>query len=193
MEQYPEKKVLLLESALDLIKEHGFHGTPVSLVAKTAGVAAGTVYTYFQSKDELILEIYSYVKSQVLQEISSLDPVEKSFEERFLALWDNWISLYLRRISFQSFLEQFASSPYNTEEVQEQADPLEAWFLDFFRQGVESGVLREMDPRLLMVLVKGNVISMIRFKTYFSKKLKNTEEELKMIPKMIWDAIKKQD
>lgn len=193
MEQYPDKKVQLLESALDLIKEHGFHGTPVSLVAKKAGVAAGTVYTYFQSKDELILEIYSYVKNQVLQEISTLDPVGEPFEKRFFALWNNWIALYLRRVSFQRFLEQFASSPYNSEKVQEQEDPLETWFLNFFEEGVTTGALRKIDPRILMVLVKGNVISLVRFKVYFSKKVKNTEEELAMIPQMIWETIRNQD
>lgn len=193
MEQYPDKKVLLLESALDLIKEHGFHGAPVSLVAKNAGVAAGTVYTYFQSKDELILEIYHYVKSQVLKELSTLDPVGEPFKNRFFSLWYNWISLYLKKVSFQSFLEQFTSSPYNTDELQEQDDPLDTWLYNFFKDGVESGALRQVDPRILMVMVKGNAISMVRFKVYFSKKVKNTDEELEMIPQMLWEAIRRQN
>ena len=56
-----DKKKCIIQSALDLIQEHGFHGCPVSMVAKNAGVAAGTIYTYFENKDSLIIGIYEYV------------------------------------------------------------------------------------------------------------------------------------
>ncbi|WP_226390542.1 TetR/AcrR family transcriptional regulator [Penaeicola halotolerans] len=83
MEQIAEKKKLVFESALELIKENGFHGSPMSMVAKKAGVAAGTIYTYFESKDELIVELYYYIKSKMLNEISEKDDPSLPFQERF--------------------------------------------------------------------------------------------------------------
>ena len=55
-EQKPggDKRTAIFESTLALVREQGFHGTPMSQVAKKAGVAAGTLYLYFESKDHLI-------------------------------------------------------------------------------------------------------------------------------------------
>ncbi|WP_332913757.1 TetR/AcrR family transcriptional regulator [Algoriphagus boritolerans] len=83
MDQTQDKRILILESALELIRENGFHGTPVSIVAKHAGVAAGTVYTYFKSKDELIVALYHYVKAGLLSEISAKDHASDPFQKRF--------------------------------------------------------------------------------------------------------------
>ena len=48
----------ILEAALELIAERGFHGAPISMIAKKAGVGEGTIYIYFENKDALINELY---------------------------------------------------------------------------------------------------------------------------------------
>lgn len=179
-----------MESALELIRENGFHGTPVSLVAKHAGVAAGTVYTYFASKDEMIVAIYHYVKDALLKEISAKDQVSDPFEKRFFALWENLIEVYLQKPSYQNFLEQFISSPYNSVEVQQGPDPWGDWLQSFFKEGIESGVLKPLNPNILAVMVMGSVISLIRYKVYFKSKKSFAGDELQLIPLMVWDGIK---
>jgi len=190
MDQISSKKVQILESALELIRENGFHGCPISQVAKHASVASGSVYTYFESKDELIYELYRYVKSEVLKEISEKDDPKKNFEDRFFDFWDNLTSLYQERVAFQSFLEQFTSSPYNTESMQLETDPWGKWTEAFFREGVESGQLRPLNPKILSMMVMGSVISLIRFKTYFKTKTASASHDLHLISKIVWDGIK---
>jgi len=41
-----------------LVARHGFHGASMSAVAREAGVATGTAYTHYTSKDELVLAAY---------------------------------------------------------------------------------------------------------------------------------------
>lgn len=190
MDQNTGKKVQILESALELIRENGFHGCPISQVAKHASVAAGSVYTYFESKDEMILELYRYVKSEVMKEISEKDDPKKNFEERFFDFWNNLTSLYQERPAFQSFLDQFSSSPYNTDAIQLEDDPWGEWTVAFFKEGVESGYLRPLNPKILSIMVMGSIISLIRFKTYFKTKTASTSQEFHLIPKMVWDGIK---
>ncbi|WP_026967755.1 TetR/AcrR family transcriptional regulator [Algoriphagus terrigena] len=190
MDQISSKKVQILESALELIREKGFHGSPISQVAKHASVAAGSVYTYFESKDEMIFELYRYVKSEVLKEISEKDDPKKNFEDRFFDFWNNLTSLYQERVAFQSFLEQFTSSPYNTETMQLETDPWGRWTEAFFREGVESGQLRPLNPKILSMMVMGSVISLIRFRTYFKTKTASASQDLHLIPQMVWDGIK---
>jgi len=56
-EMREEKKGLIMKSALELFANHGFHGTSITDIAAHARISKGLLYNYFQSKDELILEI----------------------------------------------------------------------------------------------------------------------------------------
>jgi len=53
-----DKRAEIIRAALELIAEHGFHGAPMAMIAEKAGVAAGTIYRYFESKDVLITELH---------------------------------------------------------------------------------------------------------------------------------------
>lgn len=52
-----QKKQLILDTALELFAENGFHATSMSQVAKKAGVSKGLAYNYFESKQEILDEI----------------------------------------------------------------------------------------------------------------------------------------
>ncbi len=64
--QRDEKAQLIMENALELFARKGFYSTSVSEIAKAAGISKGLMYNYFQSKDQLLIEIlkkgfYEYV------------------------------------------------------------------------------------------------------------------------------------
>ena len=48
-----------------LVARDGFHGASMSAVASEAGVATGTAYTHYASKDELVLAAYREAKAQL--------------------------------------------------------------------------------------------------------------------------------
>jgi TetR/AcrR family fatty acid metabolism transcriptional regulator len=52
------KRDLILRAATTVFGRHGFFNAQVADVAREAGVAAGTVYLYFRSKDELLVSIF---------------------------------------------------------------------------------------------------------------------------------------
>ena len=52
-----QKKQLILDTALELFAENGFHATSMSQVAKKAGVSKGLAYNYFESKQDILDEI----------------------------------------------------------------------------------------------------------------------------------------
>lgn len=54
----PDKRERILAAAVKVFAKQGFHGTRVSDVAKAAGVADGTIYLYFQSKDDLLGSLF---------------------------------------------------------------------------------------------------------------------------------------
>src|ERR1022692_2256901 len=64
-----DKKECILSAALDLFAEKGFHGTAVPEIAERAGVAAGTIYRYFTSKEAMVNAVYQRQKSQLLASV----------------------------------------------------------------------------------------------------------------------------
>jgi len=54
-----KKRKLILDTALELFAEHGFHATSMSQIASKAGISKGLAYNYFESKKELLNEIIS--------------------------------------------------------------------------------------------------------------------------------------
>src|SRR5947207_9312362 len=54
----PPKRDLILRAATDVFADRGYFNAQVADVARAAGVAAGTVYLYFRSKDDLLVSIF---------------------------------------------------------------------------------------------------------------------------------------
>jgi TetR/AcrR family fatty acid metabolism transcriptional regulator len=62
------KKDAILRAAIDVFAERGFFGAQVADVARAAGVAAGTVYLYFRSKDDILASIFERTMREAFAE-----------------------------------------------------------------------------------------------------------------------------
>jgi len=62
------KRDLILRAATDVFAERGYFNAQVADVARAAGVAAGTVYLYFRSKDDLLISIFERAMREALAE-----------------------------------------------------------------------------------------------------------------------------
>src|SRR5256712_4955385 len=76
------KRDAILRAAIDVFAERGFFNAQVADVARAAGVAAGTVYLYFRSKDDLLVSIFERTMRDALadgqQAVARLrDPAER--------------------------------------------------------------------------------------------------------------------
>ncbi len=55
-----QKKELIMETALELFAENGFHATSISQIAKKAGISKGLTYNYFESKNDILEELIQH-------------------------------------------------------------------------------------------------------------------------------------
>ncbi|RAU83146.1 TetR/AcrR family transcriptional regulator [Pontibacter arcticus] len=186
MENLAEKKKAILESTLALVKVNGFHGTPMSMVAKKAGVAAGTIYHYFESKDSLIFELYSYLKQQAIQVVRESQKPDATYQERFFALWFAFYTYYTSNPSVLCFFEQFVNSPY-AEKAKSIPSELDELLHAFFEEGINSGQLRPVAPQILSMLAHGNAISLA--KVYGIGKLNLATADLELVVQILWDGM----
>ncbi|WP_243292228.1 TetR/AcrR family transcriptional regulator [Bacillus sp. FJAT-47783] len=87
-----EKKALILEGAMDLFSKQGFNQTSMQEIADFLGIAKGSIYHYFKSKDQLLIEIiwhYYDVVSEKFYKIERnpiLTPKQKFYEQLLLSI-----------------------------------------------------------------------------------------------------------
>jgi AcrR family transcriptional regulator len=184
-----EKKQAIFEGTLELVKDHGFHNCPMSVIAKTAGVAAGTIYHYFESKDQLILELYEYVTNNMAQAMFAGDDKRAAYKERFYNLWMNLFRFYVEHPNAIKFFQQFVHSPYYTENYNEKDkhDCYMEQLFAFFREGVEKAYLRKVNPEILGVLTHGNISTTARMQSL--GRIPLGEKELEQIFQILWDGM----
>src|SRR5687767_6980940 len=80
--QIADKRAAILDAATTVFAKRGYFSAQVADVARSAGVAAGTVYLYFRSKDEILTSIFDRTMKEAIDEgrvaITGLtDPVER--------------------------------------------------------------------------------------------------------------------
>ncbi|GGK86272.1 TetR/AcrR family transcriptional regulator [Rufibacter glacialis] len=190
MEIIAEKKKAILESTLKLIKENGFHGTPMSLVAKKAGVAAGTIYHYFDSKDTLIMELFEYTQFRLQQAMLKNLREDMDFKEGFFLRWTSRYHFFIQNPDVLFFIEQFVNSPYFPRCPQERNERIQNEIKQFIGIGKEQGVFRDLDQNLMSIMVHSSIITAAKIQ--IDGKLVLGENEISQLAQMMWDSIRKQ-
>jgi TetR/AcrR family transcriptional regulator, multidrug resistance operon repressor len=109
----PTDRAAAVRSALrSLVARHGFHGASMSAVAREAGVATGTAYTHYASKDELVLAAYCETKAALGLAVTAGLGQGLSAERRFHALWLACYRYSKANPDHARFLLQVEHSPY---------------------------------------------------------------------------------
>ena len=111
----------------NMVAERGFHGASMSAIAKEAGVATGTAYIHYESKDELVFATYLEIKSGL--SAAALDGLDfaASPAERWRHLLTKAHEYFAEEPARARFLTQLEESPYYEEahaRLAAQGDPL---------------------------------------------------------------------
>lgn len=81
------KRKHIIETAMKLFNEHGFHATPTSKIAKESQVSVGTLFNYFEHKEDLIQAIYIDIKLHSKKEFFRTLTNDLSDHDLFQSMW----------------------------------------------------------------------------------------------------------
>lgn len=194
-QEKPGKNLAILDAALDLIAENGFHQTPISLIARNAGVGAGTIYRYFRDKDELIHALFNHVegrlKAAILKDYDSGGQVRT----RFFHLWTSILVYLINNPREFKFLEQYYNSPYGIPVRRERLlaedpaggklDPI----LELFGTGRKQHVIKNLALSVLFALGIGPIVLLMRDRNAGFVELDETT--VRHVVEACWDAVKR--
>jgi AcrR family transcriptional regulator len=156
-----ENREKILATALALFTERGFFGTPTSLISKEAGVATGTLFFYFPTKEELIDTLYRRIKGEAAQAMCHDLNTKKTAKAKLRRLGFNAVEWGIRNPAKLKFMEQFAHSPFVSTSAQEEGMSHFLFLEELVRDGIREGTIRDIDPALLFCMMASALSGLI--------------------------------
>ncbi len=183
------KRQAILDAALDLFAERGFHGTAVPLVADRAQVGAGTVYRYFASKEALVNELFQFWKQQLGRALLDEFPQKAGTRAQFHEIWKRLHRFAAVHPKAVAFLELHHHHHYLDARSRAVEDALLQPLKFFVVDAQQKKTLRAVAPELLMAMVYGTFTALLR--AGWERRITLTQSLLDEAESALWDAVRK--
>jgi AcrR family transcriptional regulator len=183
-----DKREAIMTAALELFVERGFFGTAVPEIADRAGVGAGTIYRYFESKEALVNAIYREQKLHFGHVALHDFPTTAGTREQFRLLWVRMAKFAVEHPSSFVFLELHHHARYLDAESHAVEQRMTQLFTHVVVSAQARGELKAGDPSVLMGLVMGAFTGVIRGCVDTERAL--GEADWKLAEQCMWEAIR---
>ncbi|WP_075981949.1 TetR/AcrR family transcriptional regulator [Bacillus massilinigeriensis] len=186
------KEDKIIESALILFAEKGFHGTNVPEIAKLANVGTGTIYRYFSNKEALVNKVYQVYMKKLSNSILSNFPTTNSTYEKYLHIMNNLIQFAKDNKTAFIFIETHNHANYLDESSTLIVQEFQSFLNVSIQEGVKQKHLRDYMPsEALIAIIYGAYVAF--FKRIEAGEIQETPELMRLFLQSGWDAIKNND
>lgn len=182
------KRDKILSATLKLITEHGFHATPVSMIAHEAGVGAGTIYRYFDSKEAIINELYDVILTELYEATMRNIPENISVRDEFYQKWRNILNYFINNEYEGKFIAQYMASPYISRTIIEENNRRNVHLKLLIERGIKQKEIRNMHYHTIIVYMWGTIRQLHYL--HINKAINITEELLDDIYTVFWEGIR---
>src|SRR5439155_17270991 len=153
-----EKRKRILDAAIRVFADHGYHGSRVADIARDAGVAHGLLYHYFASKEDVLRTIFAENWGQLIGRFRAIEAADEPAREKLegvaktlLRTWRNDPALVTVMV------REVARSQHIQGQVEEVGEAF-AIVQRIVEQGQAEGDFRpDVDPRIASWLVYGGL------------------------------------
>jgi len=165
-----ERRSAIIEAATRVFHQHGLSAATMEQVAREADVSKGALYLYFDSKDELYLEISTVVLRDLAEHVQGVAETDfKNGKEWFFALVVTYVEHALHDVGRFLTGIGWLTSSFSVDQnhptfvsYREQADLLTDIYARAVARGQRDGSIRiQGDPRLLVIQVWGAALGLI--------------------------------
>jgi AcrR family transcriptional regulator len=181
------KEARILDAALDLFVERGFHGTTMPELARRAKVAAGTIYLYFPGKEELVNALLAHLRRGLVRSLEERVRPEDTVRAQFEAIWDVFATYVVENPRAVAFCELHHHAAYVRPETQAAWQPAVELLDAHFREGRRRKVYRDLPPAALRAVVAG--VQLGANKLARTGELSLTRPMLERLRECAWAAI----
>ena len=183
-----DKQQAIADATFALVARVGLSGLTMAAIARQAGIATGTLYVYYKSKEDLLNALYEQVKGALVQLITEPAGAAMPFRARFQR---NWLRLLRHRQAHYAetvFMEQYYNSPWFSEASRQFSARFTSECLGFFDEARAQQIVKDVPTMLLASTFFGSVretAGLLR-----SGDLPDTEAALAQAFTIFWDGIR---
>lgn len=160
-QQFTEKRQAILDAALILFTEKGFHDTPTSLIARRAGVAGGTLFNYFKTKEELIKSLFLDIKSEAGIVLSDAGSGKGDWREKLENVCVAFAEWGIENHQKIHLMQQFYYSPYSSKTAHDEGISNFQLLVDQITIGIKEGAIRNYPPELILSIISSCLMTAI--------------------------------
>lgn len=181
----PEKREALLLSAMQAVAELGVMAS-TSSIARRAGVADGTLFTYFSSKEVLFQELYLHLKQSLVTAMMSDFPAQADYRQRMEYIFNRYVSWGLNNALERVVLARLSASGQVTADTRALgAQPFQA-VSRTMEGGVEDGVLIDAPISFISSVIESIATTTIE---HIEKSTEEADGHRQLGFHMLWRAI----
>lgn len=179
-----KKRKAILEAAVELFAERGIAHAPTSAISSRAGVAEGTLFTYFKTKDELLNELYREMRREIDHEMADF-PFSADVRTRLRFVWDRFLDLAERHPKRLKVQQQLRSSGRLLKDA-EAPNMVIRELLRTSTEGAEIGGLEGASAEYLVLMFRAQAEATAEF-IAAHEEMRSESRELGF--KLVWRAL----
>lgn len=184
------KRNNILEAAEQLLAERGFYGLSMKVLAQEAGIAAGTIYRYFENKEMLLAELHHHISTEASNTILQGWSEKQTPEQNYHLLWRNAFNAVLTNPRRSIVMEMLYCMPnIDKEETNGFEDKAFAPLINFYKAGIEEQRFHDWPVAALMSLSFHSAINLA--KKVLRDRLEIDEQILTQVRNASWMVIQK--
>src|SRR5580692_3994296 len=159
-----DKRTAILNAATRIIVEQGL-GAPTAGIAKEAGVANGSLFTYFETKTDLFNQLYLELKSEVASMAMKDLPPSSELRNQFFHIWRNWTAWAVTFPDKRRALAQLSVSDEITPETRAAGHKMMAPVADLLERARANGPMQKVSKGFLVALMNSVAEATMDFMT----------------------------
>ncbi|MCC6921393.1 MAG: TetR/AcrR family transcriptional regulator [Alphaproteobacteria bacterium] len=156
------KRGQILNAALGLFEAKGYGGTAVPEIAQAAGVAVGTIYRYFPTKEALVRALLADCQTRFEADVLAPVPPTATPRATFRLYWRRMAQFARSFPVAYRFLDLHDHAAYRDPSAAPQGEALTAALRDLVARGRREGAMKALDPTLVMALLRGALAGLAR-------------------------------
>jgi AcrR family transcriptional regulator len=156
-----DKQKAILDAALRICAERGIGGAPTSAISKSAGIAEGSLFTYFKTKDDLLNELYLTLRREFSLHLTDF-PHGKDARTRLRYVWDIFLELGAKHPEQLKVLAQLRASG----RLFKENEPPNFALVEVMKatsQAAEGRELSKLPPEYLVLMVRAQAEITVEF------------------------------
>lgn len=153
------RRCQILDAAMKVFAEKGFDHATIRDIAKTAGIADGTIYNYFDNKKELLIGIITQLRDSTMAHVEDMTNLHEWLRSSMNLRYESLPSetdKFIRAVFPEILVNKELADSY----VEQVLEPTYAHIEQHFQQWVDKGLVKGLDPALTVRAISAMIIGL---------------------------------